>query len=72
MGKIEDYDNMFIDDSKDYLTMARHMNDEWDKYQRKEVWGKNFTGFQEIAVKNAYQEGFMAGFYARFFKQTDI
>jgi len=73
MGKIEDYENMFIDDGDDYLTMARHMNDEWDKWVKKnQSTYARMIGFEQAQTKEAFQSGFMAGFYARFFKQTDI
>lgn len=74
MGKLKQsviaVEEYFVDDSSDYLTMARIMNEEWDKYQRKEVWGKSHTGFQEIAIKNAFQAGFMAGFEGKYFRET--
>lgn len=57
--------------SKDYLTMARIMAREWKEYQRKEVWGKGYTGFTEIAIKNAFETAFMAGFSGRYFNNEE-
>lgn len=53
--------------SDDYLTMARIMGKEWREYQTTNVWGKGYTGHTEIALKQAYGAGFMAGFQAKFF-----
>ena len=61
----------FVDEDPSYLTMHRIMTDEKLKYEKEHIWGKGFTGFAEIAIKDAYDAGFMAGFYARFFKQND-
>jgi hypothetical protein len=57
--------------SKDYLTMARIMAKEWEEYQRKEVWGTNRTGLEEIYLKDAYQAGFMAGFSGKYFNNEE-
>lgn len=54
-----------------YLTMARIMKAEWAAFEKKNVWGKGFTGFAEIAIKNAFEAGFMAGFSGRYFEQND-
>jgi hypothetical protein len=51
----------------EYLTMARIMGKEWREYQTTNVWGKGYTGFTEIAIKNAFETAFMAGFQAKFF-----
>ena len=53
--------------SEDYLTMARIMKAEAEKYKKKEVWGKNLTGFEEILMEQAFQAGFMAGFEGKYF-----
>ena len=57
-------------DPNGYLTMARICNAEWGKYEKKAVWGKGFIGFAELAIKNAFEAGFMAGFEGRYFKET--
>jgi hypothetical protein len=75
MGKIKelatDPPQFFFDDSDSYLTMASLCNEEWDRYIRKHVWGKSYTGGAELAIKSAFQAGFFAGFEAKFFKQLD-
>ena len=50
----------------DYLTMARIMGKEWEEHQRKEVWARKYTGHAEIAIKKAFETGFMAGFCLKF------
>lgn len=63
----------WVDDGDDYLTMARYMLEEWGNYIKKNQSAyARMTGFEQAATKSAYQAGFMAGFEARFFKQTDI
>jgi hypothetical protein len=47
--------------------MARLCKAEWEKFEKTNVWGKDFTGFNEIAVRNAFNAGFMAGFEGRYF-----
>lgn len=59
-----------VQETGDYLTMARIMKDEWRKYKVKEVWSKGYTGHTEIAIQNAFKNGFMAGFEGRFFRET--
>lgn len=54
-----------------YLTMARIMKAEWEKFQKKSVWGQGLTGIQEIHVKEAFQSGFMAGFSGRYFNTEE-
>ena len=54
-----------------YLTMSRIMGKEWRDYQVKNVWGKGYTGFQEIAIKQAFEQGFMAGFAGRYFNDEE-
>jgi hypothetical protein len=61
----------FEDVGDNYLTMARIMGREWRDYQVKNVWGKSYTGHTEIAIKSAYEAGFMAGFSGRYFEQND-
>jgi hypothetical protein len=56
-----------MSDAMEYLTMARIMKDEAEKYKKKEVWGKNLTGFEEILMEQAFQAGFMAGFSGKYF-----
>lgn len=51
--------------------MARIMGKEWREYQTKEVWGKGYTGFTEIAIKQAYEAGFMKGFEGKFFNTEE-
>lgn len=55
----------------DYLVMARVMEREWLEYQRGKVWGTGRTGLEEIYLKDAYQAGFMAGFYLKFTKADE-
>ena len=54
-----------------YLTMARIMGKEWREYQTKEVWGKGYTGYAEIAIKQAYEAAFMKGFEGKFFNTEE-
>jgi hypothetical protein len=70
MSKWED-NEYFVDEDPSYLTLARIMGREWRDYQVKNVWGKSYTGHTEIAIKQAYEAGFMAGFSGRYFEQTD-
>jgi hypothetical protein len=58
-----------VEEVRGYLTMARIMSKEWKKYQQKEVWGKGYTGFTELALKSAFEAGFMAGFSGRYFNE---
>jgi len=51
----------------DYLTMARIMAKELEKFQKKNVWGKGYIGHREIEMKKSFEAGFMAGFEAKFF-----
>lgn len=69
MGKLKE---AMIDDEEigSYLTMARICNAEWDKYEKKAVWGKGFIGFAELAIKQAFDAGFVAGFEGRYFKES--
>jgi hypothetical protein len=57
--------------SDNYLTMARIMKAEWEKYQKTKVWGENFTGMAELAIKDAYQSGFMKGFEGKYFGEMN-
>jgi len=57
--------------SDNYLTMARIMKAEQNEWVKKNVWGKGYTGLVEIALEQAYQAGFMAGFSGRYFEQND-
>jgi hypothetical protein len=57
--------------SKDYLTMARIMKAEWVKWRDSNKNYHAYTGFEQIAEKNAFEAGFMAGFSGRYFEQTD-
>lgn len=52
----------------DYLVMHRVMEREWDKFCRENVWGKGFIGHAEIAIKKAFTEAFMKGFYLKLTK----
>jgi hypothetical protein len=54
-----------------YLTMARIMKDELEKFKKKDVWGKNHTGFEEILMERAFESGFMAGFSGRYFNEEN-
>ena len=72
MGKLEEYENMFIDDGDDYLTMARLCSGEWLKWVGKNPQFHRMTGFEQAHSKTAFRDGFFAGFEAKFFKQTDI
>ena len=74
MGKLKqqavEVEEYFVDEDPSYLTMARFMHEGWD------VWSKEHIHRDDIVhtiirAKDAYQDGFMAGFYARFFKQID-
>jgi hypothetical protein len=49
-----------------YLTMARIMARELTKWEKESLWGEELTGFQEIAAKDGFKAGFMAGFCFRF------
>lgn len=59
------------DDNDGYLTMARIMGKELAKWQVENVWGKRYSGTVELAVKNAFEAGFMAGFEGRYFNESD-
>ena len=54
--------------SDDYLVMARVLDREWKAYKVQNVWGKSYTGFTEIAIKKAFTEAFMKGFYLKLTK----
>lgn len=54
-----------------YLTMARIMRKEWREWQVKYVWGKGYTGHTELAIKDAFEAGFMAGFSGRYFNNEE-
>ena len=54
-----------------YLTMARIMDTKYHEWKKENVWGKGYTGLVEIALKQAYQEGFMAGFSGRYFNTEE-
>jgi len=60
-----------MSNAMEYLTMARIMAKEWKDYQKKEVWGKGYTGFTEIALKQAYEAGFMNGFSGKYFNTEE-
>lgn len=65
-----EFENGYLNNN--YLTMARICSAEWKKFEKKEVWGKGYTGFQEIAIHNAFRDGFMAGFEGRYFNTGDV
>ena len=52
-----------------YLTMARIMARELTKWEKENLRGKGLTGFQEIAAKDGFKAGFMAGFSGRYFDE---
>jgi hypothetical protein len=54
-----------------YLTMARIMKDELEKYRKKDVWGKQHTDFEEILMERAFESGFMAGFSGKYFGELN-
>lgn len=60
-----------MSNAEEYLTMARIMEQEWKQYQQKEVWGKGYTGHTELALKWAYETGFMKGFEGKYFRESD-
>jgi hypothetical protein len=55
----------------DYLVMARVLKREWDEWQRENVWGKGYTGLVEIALRKAFEEAFMKGFYLKLTKADE-
>lgn len=56
--------------SDDYLVMARVMKREMDKWTRENI-SNQATGMEIIKAKDAYQAGFMAGFYLKFTKADE-
>ena len=54
--------------AEDYLVMSRVMDREWKEYQKENVWGKSYTGHTELAIKKAFEDAFMAGFYLKLTK----
>ena len=54
--------------SKDYLVMARVLDREWKAYEKEHIWGKGYTGFTEVAIKTAFKEAFIKGFYLKLTK----
>jgi len=56
--------------SDGYLTMKRIMDAKLEKW-KKENYTHNWTGFEQLHSAKAYKDGFMEGFFARFFEQTD-
>jgi hypothetical protein len=71
MGKIKELltdEEFFVDEDSSYLTMARIMNHEWAHWQAKNSNEySRMTGFEQIHAKNIFQDGFFAGFEARYF-----
>lgn len=55
----------------DYLTMARIMNRERTKCIEEHTEFRNYTGFEQIIFKTAYNAGFMAGFSGRYFGEDN-
>lgn len=55
-----------------YLTMARIMKEEWAVWLSKNsLEYARMTGFEQIHSKNAFRDGFMAGFEGRYFRTGD-
>ena len=57
--------------SDNYLTMARIMANELTKWEKENLRGAKYTGFQEIMAKEAFKAGFMAGFQGRYFGEIN-
>jgi hypothetical protein len=55
----------------EYLTMARIMKHEWLVWCKENMWGKGYTGHTEIALKQAYEAGFMKGFEGKYFGEMN-
>ena len=55
----------------EYLTMARIMRKEYREWQSKYVWGKGYTGHTELALKSAFEAGFMKGFEGKYFGEMN-
>jgi hypothetical protein len=55
----------------EYLTMTRIMGDEWKKYQKKSIWGYNLTGMDNVKAKDAFEQGFIAGFSGKYFGEKN-
>ena len=55
----------------EYLTMTRIMGEEWQKYKKKSIWGYNLTGMDNIKAKDAFEQGFVAGFSGKYFGESN-
>jgi hypothetical protein len=49
-----------------YLTMARIMEAELEKWKKEQKTFNRWTGIEQLYAEAAYQDGFMAGFCFRF------
>ena len=58
-----------VDDG--YLTMARIMDKELEKWLRVNPYYRNYTGFEQLKEKAAFEAGFMAGFSGRYFNTEE-
>jgi hypothetical protein len=50
----------------EYLTMARIMTAEWEKWQKYNSVFRGMNGLEKHLTEGAYKAGFMAGFAYRF------
>jgi hypothetical protein len=53
-------------ETDNYLTMARIMEKQLKEWTRENIYGKSYTGYNEIMAKKAYIDGFTAGFCFKF------
>jgi hypothetical protein len=58
----------------DYLTMARIMETElekWKKHENNNWRWRAMTGMEQLTAKDAFKDGFMAGFQGKYFGGTN-
>jgi hypothetical protein len=54
------------DKTDNYLTMHRIMENELEKWKKKQKTFDRWTGIEQLYAEAAFQDGFMAGFCFRF------
>jgi hypothetical protein len=57
-----------MSDAMEYLTMARIMENELEKFKvyKTDGW-RTLTGMERVLVEGAFKQGFMAGFSGKYF-----
>jgi len=55
----------------EYLTMARIMTAEWGKWVEKSKEYRHMTGMEQLTARTAFIDGFMVGFQAKYFGDSN-